>query len=128
MFIRALLQRLYRYIHRKPRGTFMRYVTFFFFKFDTHPPPHNANNVEPYIFVTLFRGNLTPSHPRRRYVTLEWPPTSLDPYNRSRHTFGHNKNSISIVWAISCVRQGRSDCRDCQRMKPRSLGLLFLGC
>ena len=25
-----------------------------FWKFDTHPPPRNANNVEPYIFVTLF--------------------------------------------------------------------------
>ena len=33
----------------------MRYVTVFF-KFDTHPPLHNANNVEPYIFVTLFSG------------------------------------------------------------------------
>ena len=35
----------------------------FFWKFDTHPPPRNANNVDPYIFVTFFPGNLTLSHP-----------------------------------------------------------------
>ena len=26
----------------------------FFWKIDTHPPPHNANNIEPYTFVALF--------------------------------------------------------------------------
>ena len=42
----------------------------------THPL-RNANNVEPYIFVTLFQGNPTSSHPLLRYLTLEWPHTSL---------------------------------------------------
>ena len=28
--------------------------TLFSWKFDPHPPPRNANNVEPYIFVRLF--------------------------------------------------------------------------
>ena len=33
---------------------FKCYVTAFFWKIDTHPPPRNANNVELYTFVTLF--------------------------------------------------------------------------
>ena len=37
-------------------GPFKCYITLLFWKFDTHPPPRNANNVEPYIFVTLFSG------------------------------------------------------------------------
>ena len=28
----------------------------FFWKLDHHPPPRNANNIEPYTFVTLFSG------------------------------------------------------------------------
>ena len=42
----------------------------------THQPRRNANNVEPYIFVMLFSGNVTPSHPLLHYVTLEWPLTT----------------------------------------------------
>ena len=49
--------------------------TLFSWKFDPHPPPRNANNVEPYIFVTLFsvKADTPPPHPQLRYVTLEWP-------------------------------------------------------
>ena len=37
---------------------------FFSWKFDPHPPPRNANNVEPYTFVTLFSGKAdTPPTP-----------------------------------------------------------------
>ena len=39
---------------------------------------------------------------------------SLHRHNGSRHTFGHYKNSISIYWAIRCLRHGRSYCRDCK--------------
>ena len=28
----------------------------FFWKLDPHPPPRNANNIEPYTYVTLFSG------------------------------------------------------------------------
>ena len=46
----------------------------FFWKLDPHPPLHNANNVEPYTFATLFSGKFdTPPHHHLRYVTLEWP-------------------------------------------------------
>ena len=31
----------------------------FFWELDPHPPPRNANNIEPYTFVTLFLENLT---------------------------------------------------------------------
>ena len=46
----------------------------FLCKFDTHPSPCNANNVEPYIFVinSFFQGNLTSLPPSLRYVTLKW--------------------------------------------------------
>ena len=40
---------------------------------------------------------------------------SLHRHNGSRHTFSHYKNSISIYWAIRCLRHGRSYYRDCQR-------------
>ena len=42
------------------KGPFKCYVTVFSREFDTHPPPHNANNVEPYTFVTFYPGKLTP--------------------------------------------------------------------
>ena len=42
-------------------------------KLDPHPPPRNANNVEPYTFVTRFSGKVDTTHPHLHYVTLEWP-------------------------------------------------------
>ena len=54
------------------KGPFKCYVTLFSWKLDPHPPPHNANNVEPYTFVTLFPGKFDPPTPHLRYVTLEW--------------------------------------------------------
>ena len=36
------------------KGPFKCYVTLFPWNLDPHPPPRNANNVEPYTFVTLF--------------------------------------------------------------------------
>ena len=34
----------------------------FSWKFDTHPPPRNANNIEPYIFGMLFSGKSGTPH------------------------------------------------------------------
>ena len=45
------------------KGPFKCYVTLFFGKLDPHPPPHNANNIEHYTFVTLFPENMTPPPP-----------------------------------------------------------------
>ena len=39
-----------------PRGQSNFYVPLFSWEFYPHPPPRNANNVEPYTFVTLFSG------------------------------------------------------------------------
>ena len=56
------------------KGPFKCYITLFSWTFDPHPPPRNANNVDPYTFVRFFPGNLTPPpHPPLCYVTLEWP-------------------------------------------------------
>ena len=44
------------------KGPFKCYVTLFSREFDTHPPPHNANNVEPYTFVTVFSGKADTPH------------------------------------------------------------------
>ena len=55
------------------RGPFKCYVTLFVWKLDPHPPPRNANNIEPYTFVMLFPGKIDTPHPHLRYVTLEWP-------------------------------------------------------
>ena len=35
----------------------------FSWKFDHHPPPRNANNVEPYTFVRFFRDSWRPPTP-----------------------------------------------------------------
>ena len=35
-------------------STFQVLCNTFFWKRDTHPPPHNANNIETYIFIMLF--------------------------------------------------------------------------
>ena len=37
-------------------GPFKCYVTLFNWEFDPHPPPRNADNVEPHTYVTLFSG------------------------------------------------------------------------
>ena len=48
----------------------------FFWKFDTHPPPRNANNVKPYTFVMLFsRKSDTPAPIalRNTWMLVPWP-------------------------------------------------------
>ena len=50
----------------------------FFWKLNPHLPPRNANNIEPYTFVTLFTGKFDTPPPQLicvvlRYITLEWP-------------------------------------------------------
>ena len=49
----------------------------FFRKIDTHTPPRNANNIEPYTFVMLFSGKFYTLPPPLHYVTLEWPLTLI---------------------------------------------------
>ena len=45
-------------------GPFKCYVTLFLEILPpTHPPPRNANNIEPYTYVTLFPEDLTTPHP-----------------------------------------------------------------
>ena len=56
------------------RGPFKCYLMLFIWKFNTYPPPRNANNVEPYTFVTFFYENLIPP---LHYVTLEWPQSKF---------------------------------------------------
>ena len=56
-------------------GAIQCYVTLFVWILDPHPPPRNANNVEPYTFVTLFPGKVDTPHPHLHYVKLEWPLT-----------------------------------------------------
>ncbi len=59
----------HNHVHMRPSKF---YLTLFSWKFDTHPHPRNANNVEAYTFVALFPpGNLTPTQPPLRHVTLE---------------------------------------------------------
>ena len=44
----------------------------FVWTLDPHPPPHNANNIENYTFVTFYPPAKS-DPPHLRYVTLEWP-------------------------------------------------------
>ena len=54
-----------------------------------HPPTHaTPRNVEPYTFITLFSVNLTHTHTRLRYVTLELP-LPHDIYDSFNHMIGH---------------------------------------
>ena len=77
------------------KGPFKCYVTLFFWKFNTHPPPRNANNVEPYIFVMLFSGKSDTLPPHLCYITLEW----LLPYSK--------QSNIGLTqeccWVCACV-------------------------
>ena len=45
------------------KGPFKCYVTVFSWEFYLHPPPHNANNVEPYTSVTII-SRKADTHPR----------------------------------------------------------------
>ena len=69
----------------------------FLWKLDPHPPPRNANNIEPYTFVTLFsvKSDTPPPHPHLRYVTLEGPLTLLLAYT---HTFTYTHICAQICY------------------------------
>ena len=54
-------------------GPFKCYVTLSPSKFEPHPPPRNADNVELYTFVALFPEKAEPTHPPPHCVTLERP-------------------------------------------------------
>ena len=53
------------------KGPFKWFITFF--PGNLTPPPRNANNVEPYTFVTLFSGKPDTLKLPLCYVTLKWP-------------------------------------------------------
>ena len=63
------------------KGPFKCYVILFFWKLDPDIPPRNANNIEPYTFVTLVPVKIDTPHPHLRYVALEWPEAVV---NKSR--------------------------------------------
>ena len=67
-----------------------------FFREIGPPPPRNANNVEPYTFVTLFPEKLTLPHPLLHYVTLEWP-------HRSNYNKMHRELSFWENYVISKI-------------------------
>ena len=73
----------------------------FSWKLDPHPPLRNANNIEPYTFVTLFSRKLDTPHPHLRYVTLKWPPKGVIqvlrnafPRKLDPHPPPHNANNV----------------------------------
>ena len=69
------------------------YVTLFSWKFDPHPPPRTANNVEPYTFVTLFSGK------------ADTPPT---PYSTAFRKAGFiRRTKIYAVYADHFAHVGR---------------------
>ena len=71
----------------------------FVWKLYPHPPPRNANNIEPYTFVTLFSGKFdTPPHPHLRYVTLEWPPLSSRRHNLPSKLKLRNNQTVQNVY------------------------------
>ena len=68
----------------------------FIWKFDAHPPPRNANNVEPYTFVTLFSRKFdTPSPSALRN-------TWMAPYTR-RQLETINMAVVTVHAAFGCT-------------------------
>ena len=65
----------------------------FFWKIDTHPPARNANNIEHYIFVTLFSGKFD-THPPLHYITLEWLLSGANDYQPN----GKRNNSCICIF------------------------------
>ena len=68
-----------------------------------HPPPRNANHVEPYIFVTLFSSKFDTPH--LRYITLEWPLSYL--YMNGLHTAADVCGIVSTGIALHSQEQLR---------------------
>ena len=46
--------------HKNYYASCYKCIAPFSIEFDPHPPPHYANKFEPYTFVTIFLGKLTP--------------------------------------------------------------------
>ena len=53
------------------KGSVKCYITFLPWEFGRHPPPRNANNVEPYTFVMLFPGKADTPPLRRKLSFLQ---------------------------------------------------------
>ena len=66
----------------------------FFGKLVPHPPPRNANNIEPYTFVTLSSGKFDTPPPHQRYVTLEWPLRC----KKTKMDWACQQNATDIEW------------------------------
>ena len=66
----------------------------------THPPPRNANNVEPYTFVTLFSGNFTHLNPPPIALRNTW----MAPHGRGGDRWvKHQFSSIIVFYATPCA-------------------------
>ena len=59
-------------------------------------PPHNANNIELYTFVTFSPKNWT-IPPPPRYVRLEWPPYPPEEYSLLFVSHGKGRVTIGLV-------------------------------
>ena len=90
--------------HFVRKGPFKCYIMLFSWKFDPHPPSRNANNVEPYSFVTLFSWKADTPHPLLRYITLEWPRANSFPARAVFQVGSKTTEKASSAW-LSLVRQ-----------------------
>ena len=60
----------------------------FSWEFDPHPPPRNANNVEPYTFVMLFSGKAdTPPRQPPTPLRTDWQTHWKDPEQNAFHDY-----------------------------------------
>ena len=72
----------------------------FFWELDPHPPPHNANNIEPYTFVTFFSRKIWhPPPPSVLHNTWMAPEHVTELYRDERGDPPHvsNQNDCSIL-------------------------------
>ena len=94
------------------KWSFKCYVTLVFWKLDSHPPPRNANNIEPYTFVKLFPGKVdTPTPPELRNTWMApntpdtlpvLPPTlQLPKVNANSNTHSSTLNTHTLSNAHS---------------------------
>ena len=74
------------------KGPFKCYVTLFSRKLDRHPPPRNADNVEPYTFVTLFPW-ICDAPPPPSALRNTW----MAPKSQNRYLILHE---ICVLWKL----------------------------
>ena len=83
-------------------GAIQVLLNLFFWKLDPHPPPRNANNIEPYTFVTLSPGKTDTPHLHKLIINYIHETVIVKSHTRNVRSMCLRHNWPSQVQVFKC--------------------------